>query len=36
MQNDEEKNGKVASDDWLETIKADCPARLKVARPPPT
>jgi hypothetical protein len=34
LQNDEKKNGKVASDEWLETIKADCPARLKVARPP--
>jgi hypothetical protein len=34
MQNDEPKNGRIAADDWLETIKAECPARLKVARPP--
>jgi hypothetical protein len=34
MQNDEEKNGRIASDDWLEDIKRECPARLKVARPP--
>jgi hypothetical protein len=34
MQNDEEKNGRIASDDWLEEIKQHCPARLKVARPP--
>jgi len=34
MQNDEPKNGKIASDDWLQMIKSDCLARLKVARPP--
>jgi AAA domain len=34
MQNDGEKNGRIASDDWLEEIKQHCPARLKVARPP--
>lgn len=34
MQNDEEKNGKKQSEVWLETIKSECPARLRVARPP--
>jgi hypothetical protein len=34
MQNDEEKNGKVASEEWLSAIKGHCRARIKVARPP--
>ncbi len=34
MQNDEEKNGKVAAEDWLSTIKQHTQAQVKVARPP--
>ena len=36
MQNDAPKpDGTIPSDNWLEKIKAVCPARLLVARPPP-
>jgi hypothetical protein len=35
MQNDEpKKDGTIPSEEWLEKVKVDCPARLKVARPP--